>query len=206
MFTSASTMFDASNVGVGKGRAGGYGIVAPAGTDPTKFEDMTKTLASLVSTVDGAGATGYISSDGLTTTTDTDTEDLKDWAGDTIVSSLTSYTESVQCKFLESREHVLKAVYGDENVTVDATKGVITVRHNQNFNGEHLYVFDSVVSSTKVKRTIIPRGVINERDDIESNSEDLMGYTPTIKCLPSDAYDGDTMREFIYDKTVTPTE
>lgn len=201
----ADSMFDATNVGVAKGRAGGYCLIAPANTDPTQFEDMTKTLAELQKTVSKSASAGYISEDGVTKTVDTDSEDFKDWAADTILSPITSYSESVSCTFLESRESVLKAVYGEDNVAVDSEKGVTTVRHNQDFNGAHVYVFDSVVSDTKVKRTIIPNGVITERDDVEENSSDLAGYTPTIKCLPSSFYDGDTMREFIYDTTVTPT-
>ena len=43
----AEIMFDASNIGVAKGREGGYSCVAPAGTDPTPFIDMTKTLKEL---------------------------------------------------------------------------------------------------------------------------------------------------------------
>ena len=100
-------------------------------------------------------------------------------------------------KFLESRDTVLKVVYGEDNVST--ASGTTTIRHNQRFTGSHLYVFDSVVSATKVKRTVIPNGVITERDDMEMNSSDLAGYSPTIKCLPSEAFDGDCMREYIYD-------
>ena len=43
----AETMLDTSNIGIGKGREGGYACVAPAGTDPTAYIDMTKTLDEL---------------------------------------------------------------------------------------------------------------------------------------------------------------
>ena len=52
-----------------------------------------------------------------------------------------------------------------------------------------------------MKRVVVPNGVIVERDDMEMNNSDLAAYSPTIKCLPSDAFDGDTMREYIYDTT-----
>lgn len=198
----ADSMFDAANVGVGKGREGGYSLIAPAGTDPTKFEDMTKTLADFISgssKVEGAASGGYIDEDGVTQTVDVDSEDFKEWSGSTIKTSISEYSETVEVNFIESRESVLKAVFGEDNVTTDE-KGVTTIRHNQNFSGEHVYVFDAVISDTKIKRTIIPRGVINERDDISNNSSDLIGYKPTIKCLADTAYyDGDAMREFIYD-------
>ena len=197
----AETMLDASNVGIAKGREGGYACVAPAGTDPTTYIDMTKTLAELCKQTSSAlKSLGYISEDGVTVTTDTDTDDKTDWSGVTIVSPLTSYSESVQATFLESRDSVLKTVYGDANVT--ANEG--TVRHNKNFTAAHMFVFDCVVSDTKVKRIVIPNGVISERDDMEMNNSDLAGYTPTIKCLPSTFFDGDCMREYIYDTTYLP--
>lgn len=202
------SMFDASNVGVGKGRAGGYSLIAPAGTDPTKFEDMTKTLAEFLegdSKVEGAATGGYIDEDGVTQAVETNSEDHGEWSGSTVRSEVTSYTENVTVNFIESRESVLKAVFGEGNVSTN-DDGVLVVRHNQNFTGEHVYVFDAVISDTKVKRSIIPRGVINERDDIANNNSNLIGYKPTIKCMAdSTYYGGDTMREFIYDTTTKQT-
>lgn len=196
----AEVMFDASSLGIGKGREGGYAIVAPTSVSPTSFEDMTKTLAELVAVAaNKAQSLGYIDEDGVTNATDTDTDDKTDWAGDVIASPLTSYSETVEVKFLESRESVLKVVFGDDNVST--ANGITTVRHNKNFTGAHTFVFDCVVSDTKVKRIIIPNGVITERDDIEYNNSDLMGYKPTIKCLKCSEYDGDTIRELIYDTT-----
>ncbi len=192
-------MLDTSNVGIGKGREGGYAVVAPKGTDPTQFEDMTKTLKELLETVTGAESLGYVSEDGVTLSAEVDSEDFSDWGGDVIASPITSFSESASMTFQETRESVLKVVFGDDNVT---TNGATTVvRHNKNFNGAHLYVFDCVVSDTKVVRTIIPAGVITERDDIEYNNSALVGYTPTIKCIAYAGYDGDGVRQLVYDST-----
>lgn len=194
----ADSILDASNLGVGKGRAGGYSAVAPANTDPSAFIDVSKTIKELIeSDASVLASLGYIGEDGLTKTTDTSTESHLDWRGDEVASGISEYSESIQVPFLESRESVLKTVYGEDNVTT--TGKTTVVRHNQNFNGAHLFVFDSVVSDTKVKRTIVPNGVILERDDVSENSSDLVTYTPTIKCLPSSYFDGDCYREFIYD-------
>ena len=198
----AETMLDASNVGIAKGREGGYACVAPAGTDPTTFIDMTKTLAELCKAPSAVlKSLGYISEDGVTIATDTDTDDKTDWSGVTIVSPMTSYAESIEVTFLEARDTVLKTVYGDANVSTES--GTTTVRHNKNFTGSHLFIFDAVVSDTKVKRVVIPNGVIAERDDMEMNNSDLAGYAPTIKCLPSTFFEGDCLREYIYDTAHT---
>lgn len=196
----AESVLDASNLGVGKGRAGGYSAVAPAGTDPSTYIDVSKTIKDLIDASKSVvKSLGYIGEDGVTKTTDTSSESYLDWRGDEVASGLSEYSESVQVPFLESREAVLKVVFGEDNVST--ADGTTVVRHNQNFTGSHLFIFDSVVSDTKVKRTIIPNGVILERDDISENSSDLVTYTPTIKCLPSAAFDGDCYREYIYDTT-----
>lgn len=196
----AESMLDTSNLGIAKGREGGYACVAPAGTDPTPFLDMKKTLAELCNTQTTLKSLGYISEDGITIAADTDTDDISDWSGAIVASPMSSFGETIEVSFLETRDSVLKSVYGDANVTSD-NKGTTTVRHNKNFTASHLYIFDCVVSDTKVKRVVVPNGVIVERDDMEMNNSDLAAYSPTIKCLPSDAFNGDTMREYIYDTT-----
>ena len=138
---------------------------------------------------------------GVTISADIETDDVPDWSGTIVASPMSSYGESVEVTFLESRDTVLKAIYGEDNVTTSA--GTTTVRHNTKFNGSHLFIFDAVVSDTKVKRIVIPNGVIVERDDVEMNNSDLTGYKPTIKCLPSTFFEGDLMREYIYDTTYT---
>lgn len=198
----AESMLDTFNLGIGKGREGGYACIAPAGTDPTGFIDVSKTLADLCGTPSSVlKSLGYISEDGVTVSADIDTDDVSDWGGSVIASPMSSYGESVEVTFLESRDTVLKAIYGEDNVTTSA--GTTTVRHNTKFNGSHLFIFDAVVSDTKVKRIVIPNGIIVERDDMEMNNSDLMGYKPTIKCLPSTFFEGDLMREYIYDTTYT---
>lgn len=193
----AEAMQDTNNLGVAKGRPGGYAVIAPAGFDVSVFADMTKTLSEIVAANEQVRPLGYISEDGVEFSTDTSTEDKADWGGTTIDSSLSSYAESAAVTFLESRSSVLEAVYGDDNVaTADATT---TIRHNAEFTQPHVYVFDAVVSSTKVKRSVIPVGRIFERDSLSENSSDLMGYKPTIKCMPYAGFDGDTYRDYIYD-------
>ena len=190
-------MLNADNVGIAKGRPGGYAAVAPAGTDPAQFADVKKTLPEILKTVTSAKSLGYISEDGVEWNTDTSDNSIKDWGGDTVAKELSEYGENLSVTFLESRESVLMTVYGDDNVSASA--GVEIVRHNARFTQPHLFVFDSVISATKVKRTIVPVGRIFERDSLTQNSSDPMGYAPTITAMPSAAFDGDVCRDYIYD-------
>ncbi|WP_293826158.1 hypothetical protein [uncultured Parolsenella sp.] len=198
---ASEAMLDSSNAGIAKGRPGGYGIVAPDGTKPDSLKDVSKTLSELLATVSGAASLGLIDEDGVTFSTDISSDDKRDWAGNVIASPVTEYSESCQVNFIESRDSVLKTVYGDANVTT--ATGTTEVRHNVSFTQPHLFAFDSVISETKVKRTIIARGVITDRDDVTQNNSDLIGYKPTIKCLAYDGWDGDCMREYIYDSAAT---
>lgn len=182
---------DATNVGAAKGNtsnAGGYAWFAPVGSElPTDaISEIPEVFQSL----------GYISEDGLTNTTDTDTESRTDWGGETIKSDVTSFTETYQASFLESRESVLKAVYGDDNVESDGN-GSIAVKHNARFTAEHVYIFESLITDTLIKRTVIPRGSITERDDLTENPSDLLAYTPTITAL-ADEY-GNASYVYYYD-------
>lgn len=192
---SETPMFDKDSVGVAKGRPGGYAAVFPVGTDISSLADPSKTLKELISQYNGASL-GYISEDGVTFTTDTDSEGHNDWGGSEVARDLTSYADSAQMTFIQSSVAVLKTIYGDDNVTESGA--TVTIRHNRNFTDPHVYVFDSVISSTKVLRNVIPIGQAFERDDVSYNSSDLLGYTPTITCVPYND-DGDTHTTAIYD-------
>lgn len=192
---SETPMFDKDSVGVAKGRPGGYAAVFPAGTDISNLADPSKTLKELVGQYHGASL-GYISEDGVTFTTDTDSEGHNDWGGSEVARDLTSYADSAQMTFIQSSVAVLKTIYGDDNVTESGA--TVTIRHNRNFTDPHVYVFDSVISSTKVLRNVIPIGQAFERDDVSYNSSDLLGYTPTITCVPYND-NGDTHTTAIYD-------
>lgn len=182
--------FDPKNIGVAKGSAAGYAWVG--GTGDTLPKDAKTTINEQFKSL------GYVSEDGLTNSAETDTEDYKDWSGSTVKSAQTSFSETYQVSLLESKADVLKVIYGDANV-VDDSKGSITVKHNGKFGEERAYIFESAITETLIKRTVIPRGVVVERDDISENSSDLLAYTPTIKALPDK--DGNTSYTYYYDSS-----
>lgn len=182
---------DAANVGVAKGNggnAGGYAWVGP--TTATLPTDAKSEIGAEFESL------GYISEDGLTNSTDAESEDRVDWSGSVIKTSQKSFSESFQASFLESRLSVLKTVYGDANVESDG-QGGIAVKHNGHFTEERAYIFESLITETLIKRTVVPRGSIQERDDVSENSSDLLSYTPTIKALPDAS--GNTSYVYYYD-------
>lgn len=93
--------------------------------------------------------------------------------------SQNSFAETYQVEFMESKADVMRVVYGDANVEDDGHGGV-SVKHNGNFTEERVYVFETLVSDTIIKRDVIPRGSILEKDDVEATSEDALVYPVTI--------------------------
>lgn len=183
-------MFNPDNVGVGKGNPSGYSWVAPKGTTlPTDAK------AALGEEFKGLG---YVSEAGLVNSQESDSTDLKDWAGRVVKKSQNSFAETYQVEFMESKADVMRVVYGDANVEDDGHGGV-SVKHNGNFTEERVYVFETLVSDTIIKRDVIPRGSILEKDDVEATSEDALVYPVTISALPDE--EGNTSYTYFYDSS-----
>lgn len=180
-------MFDAENVGIGKGNPNGYAWVAPKGTKlPADAKEAIP---------DGFVSLGYVNDEGVVNSTEADSSDIKDWAGRVIKKVQNSFSETYQVGFLEGRTSVLKTYYGDENVEDDG-KGSVTVRHNGAFTEERSFVIETLLTETVIKRTVIPRGCIYDRDDVEHNSENPVVYKATITALPDAS--GNTSYDYYY--------
>jgi hypothetical protein len=182
----AESNFDADLVGVGKGATTGHAFVAPKGTAlPT---DAKTALAATYKSM------GYVSDAGLTSSSESSTVEIKDWSGKTIKQPQTSYAETYKTTFLENSETVLKAYYGDDNVTVGAN-GEIVVKRNGAFGTERVIVFEMMLTETIIRRIVIPRAVVTERDDITYSAESAVGYGVTIMALA----DAEGNCSYVYD-------
>lgn len=176
-----------TNVTAGKPAVGGAIYRAPLGTAlPT---DASSTLnAAFVSL-------GYISEDGLKNNNSAETEDVKAWGGDTVMSTQTGKTDEFTTTFIEALNvEVLKMVFGDDNVTGTLANG-ITVKANSKELAGSSYVVDQIMREGVLKRIVIPNGKISEIGEVTYNDSDPVGYEVTIKALPGT--DGDTHKEYI---------
>lgn len=175
------------NVSAGKPKVGGAVYRAPKGTAlPT---DASSELAAAYK------ALGYISDDGLTNSNAPESDDIKAWGGDTVLSVQTDKPDTFGMKFIESLNvEVLKTIYGDDNVSVDAD-GSITIKATSTEMDEAIYVIDMIMRGGALKRIVIPIGKISDLGDIEYKDDDAVGYDTTITAMP-DA-DGVTHYEYI---------
>ncbi len=132
-----------------KPKAAGCVWVAPAGTDlPT---DGTTALGSAFKSL------GYISDEGVSEEVSSEKTDIKAFGGDTVLTVSTSHSVTYTFTPMEHKNiDVLKAIYGDDNVTSAA--GKVTVNVNSKEQAVKVYVFEFILSDNTIERVVVPRG------------------------------------------------
>lgn len=177
----------ASNVSAAKPAVGGAIYVAA-------------TTAELPTTADGTLGTGftclgYISDDGLTNSNAPDTEDIKAWGGDSVLTIYNSKEDTFNFRLIEVlNAETLKVVYGDNNVTGALATG-ITVRANNKELPSKAYIFDMILRDGALKRIVVPTAQVSDIGEIEYSDSDAIGYDITISAH-ADA-SGNTHYEYI---------
>ena len=170
-------MSDVANIVVGKPKTGGALYVAPKG--PTVPTDATTAL--------GAAFVG-MGTHAITR----DSEDIKAWGGDTVMTTQTDYSEKFTFSLLETlSDEVKKLVFGDTNVT--EASGAITAISNAKELEEHAMVFEMVQGSKAVRR-VIPCGKVSEVGDITYVDGEPVAYELTVTALPDTS--GNTSYEY----------
>lgn len=183
-----------SNVTVGKPKTGGAIFNAELGSAlPT---DATTSLdAAFV-------CLGYVSEDGLTNENSPESDTIKAWGGDTVLTLQTEKEDTFTFTLLEVMDvNVLGAVYGSDNVSGTLSTG-ITVRANSTEIPASAWVIDMIFTDSAVKRVVIPNAKITEIGEIVYKDDEAVGYEVTLTAMPGDSNFGyDTHKEYIYRAT-----
>lgn len=168
----------AANVSTGKPKVGGSIHRALLSSSPTIPTDCTTALS-------GFTCLGYVSEDGLKHNMSNDNEDIKAWGGDVVLTIKNSRTDEFQFTLLEVKdENVLKAVFGDANVTVAAATTTapktISIASNNDDSPACAWVIEMVMRDGDPKRIVIPNGKITEIGEIDYKDDEAVGYDITI--------------------------
>lgn len=178
----------ATNVTTGKPNISGAIYTAAIGTslptDATTALDPSKFVCL-----------GYVSEDGLSNNNELTVEAIKAWGGNIVYRSLTEMNDEFGLALIETENvDVLKTVYGENHVTVDADDNVSVDVVGED-PVERVWVFELALRGGKAKRIVIPDGAITSRDEISYNDSDAVAYGITISAYP-DA-NSSTHKEYI---------
>lgn len=176
---------NAQNVSFGKPKATGGIWIAPSGT--TLPVNATATLDNDFKSL------GYISEDGLVNAIETDTEEVKAWGGDTVLTGQTSFAEKFTFNMLETNVEALKFYYGADNVT---DSGEITISVNSTELPEVVMVAEVVLTGGRVKRIVVPHAKLFDRSgEITYVDGEAIMYPVNILALPD--VSGNTSKQYI---------
>lgn len=180
-------MPNASNVSTGKPKVSGAIYRAPIGsTLPT----------DAVAALDTAFVElGYVSSDGVVNNNSPETSETKAWGADVVEALQTAKPDKFSFTLIESlNENVLKAVYGDDNVSGSISAG-LKVKANSAAMKSASWVIEMILKDNKAKRIVIPNAKISELGEIVYKDDDVTGYKLTLTAVPDS--NGDTHIEYI---------
>ena len=129
---------------------------------------------------------GYIGEDGFEQAEDRSTDKKKAFGGAVVKVLQTDYSVTLQFTFLESKNaDVLKAVYGEDNVTVDGDDQII-VKKNKKQSPHAAWIVD-VYDGETLNRTTIADGQITNVENIKKVHTDTISYTVTLECFEDSA-------------------
>ena len=173
------------NVAVGKpdlAVSGGL-LVAPLGTPrPTSHVDPFD--AAYVSA-------GYLSTDGVTESSERATEVIRAWGGDKVRTVQTEYGTTLSLTLIESRRaEALRLVFGDDNVIVE--NGTVTVKRNSKVLPHRQFII-AMLDGDNSSHLDVGYGQVTEVGDITYVDGEAISYELTISCDPDD--NGDTLVE-----------
>lgn len=166
---------NSANVSVGKPKVGGAVYWAPAGT--TLPTDASTALPSAFLNV------GFVSDSGVSIGASTESNSHKAWGGTEVANDVTGYSETTAFEMLEVSANAMKLAFGPDQVTASG-ESVTAVKHSiEAFLTESVLVVETLVNSSRIRRSVVGRAKLIERGEINYNDGDLVKYPVTFANL-----------------------
>jgi hypothetical protein len=140
-----------------------------------------------VAATTGFTALGFVGDDGLSESVDRTTDKIKAWGGSIVKVVQSEFSVSYTFTLYETlNANVLKAVYGDDNVTTTAA-GVSTgtlqsVQVNKDQLDRNPWIFDMKDGDALI-RVVVPDGQITQVGEITYNDGGVIGYPVTLEAF-----------------------
>lgn len=167
-----------TNVTAGKPAIEGAIFRAPLSVNPTIPTSADATLTNDFVPL------GYVSEDGMTNSNSPDSDTIKAWGGDVVLTIQNEKTDEFELTLIEAlNTEVLKVIYGSSHVSGTMATG-LTVEATADEPEEGVWVIDMLLRGGVLKRIVIPDGKVSEMDDIEYTDEDPVGFGLTIQAMP----------------------
>jgi len=127
---------------------------------------------------------GDVTHDGITVNTDKSVTNIRNWANVIKRSILTEHTETVQAPMMDTTEETLKAVVGENNVTVTPAAGSHGKTIDCDLSGEDLPAPEAFIFIMKDGDDVMAVGMSNGQvtavESITFAPENTINWTPTI--------------------------
>lgn len=141
---------------------------------------------------------GYISEDGITNANTPTTNLVKVFGGANVLSLQTDKPDTWKFKLMEVYDvNVLKAIYGEDNVTGDLETG-IAIKANTAETEERALVFDLIGRDGTAERIVCPRAQLTGLAEIKYADSEARGFEVTYLAIPDE--DGNTHYHYIKSK------
>lgn len=163
-------------------------------SDPTNYPtDATTAINPLFKPRSG----GYLGEDGLTKTVDRSTEKIKDWNGDVVLIVQTDHSVVLKFVVMESANaHVLKMIYGEDNVIVSSDgKKITTIDNSEDLPHQGLD-FNMVGGRGSKIRVFAPDTQATSVGDVSFVKSDVIRYELELECFDP-AGDGKKLWQFM---------
>lgn len=167
---------------------------------------ITATAPTSADSVLGADFTclGYVSEDGVTNSNSRESEALKAWGGDTVLTIQTDYTDTFNFSLIEVlNKDVLGTIYGENKVSGSSLDSGISVAASSQEPTQYMWVIDMIMNNDVLNRIVIPLGKISEVGDTTYSSEELVAYDVTVTAVPDSS--GNTHYEYKKKRPVITT-
>ena len=173
-----------ADVTASKGVAGGYGFSAPISvTPPTDFPALASTFKNM----------GFISSDGIEESIETDSEDVPDLNGEIVCVLEKKETEKIKFTLISTSDDALKEMHGHSNVST--ASNTTTVQHKAGSFTNRVYVFDLLTKDNYKWRRVVPNAKVTSRGPIVSGAGNV--YAREIELTTSPDTNGVRVYDYI---------